>query len=130
MVQNSSEYFTRYFPVTLKDHLKVFIFHEVNPFSVRPIKCSSTLKQFVGNIGQRSFNSFRPSVPIYLNVFQYCSDYYRRTETIKINEYTGTKWVNPFHTTGLFLSPWKHQKTSGFLMFSGDVEIEHEHQMG
>ena len=24
-----------------------------------------------------------------------------------------------------FYAPWKHQKTSGFLMFSGGIEIEH-----
>ena len=29
------------------------------------------------------------------------------------------KNINPFHVTGLFRYPWKHQKTCGFLMFSG-----------
>ena len=24
-----------------------------------------------------------------------------------------------------FYTPWKHQKTFGFLMFSGDVKLEH-----
>ena len=24
-----------------------------------------------------------------------------------------------------FYTPWKHQKTGGFLMFSGDIEMEH-----
>ena len=28
-----------------------------------------------------------------------------------------------------FYTPWKHQKTSGFLMFSGGIEKEHWHEM-
>lgn len=34
------------------------------------------------------------------------------------NENTGPKWVDPFLPNIPFSSPWKHQKTSGFL-FSG-----------
>ena len=37
--------------------------------------------------------------------------------------------MNPFHATGLFLSPRKHQKMRGFLMFSGDIEKDHYHEM-
>ena len=36
-------------------------------------------------------------------------------------------WINKFPVTHFmplisFYTPWKHQKTSGFLMFSGDIE--------
>ena len=33
--------------------------------------------------------------------------------------------IKPFHASGLFLyfyTPWKHQKTKGFLMFSGGIK--------
>ena len=29
-----------------------------------------------------------------------------------------------------FYTPWKHQKTSGFLIFSGDTEREQWYEMG
>ena len=29
-----------------------------------------------------------------------------------------------------FYTPWKHQKTSGFLMFSGGIERDQWHEMG
>ena len=29
-----------------------------------------------------------------------------------------------------FYTPWKHQKTSGFLMFSGGIERDYWHEMG
>ena len=42
-----------------------------------------------------------------------------------------------FHATYLFLYPlekqkttWKHQKSSGLLMFSGGIEKDYEHEMG
>ena len=37
--------------------------------------------------------------------------------------------VNPFHATGLFSYPLKHQKTRGFLMFVGSEEREYEYEM-
>ena len=36
----------------------------------------------------------------------------------------------PFHATGLFLYPLKHQKTSCFLMFSGGIERNQWHELG
>ena len=30
--------------------------------------------------------------------------------------------INPIYATGLFRTPWKHQKISGFLMFSRGIE--------
>ena len=36
---------------------------------------------------------------------------------------------NLFHTTGLFYTPGKHQKTNGFLIFSGGLEREQWHEM-
>ena len=30
--------------------------------------------------------------------------------------------INLFHTTGLSYTPWKHQKTRGFLMFSAGIQ--------
>ena len=33
------------------------------------------------------------------------------------------------HTTGLFLTPWNHQKTRGF-MFSAGIERDHWHETG
>ena len=29
-----------------------------------------------------------------------------------------------------FYTPWKHQKTSGYLTFSGDIEVENWLEMG
>ena len=40
------------------------------------------------------------------------------------------KQVNPFVPNVPFLSPWKHQKTLRFLMFSGDRERVHREKMG
>ena len=61
------------------------------------------------------------------------------------------KWINPFHAnvafqyplktsenlTGLFYTPWKHQKTKGiekdwwgFLSFSGGIEMGHWREKG
>ena len=37
---------------------------------------------------------------------------------------------NSFHATDLFLFPWKHQKTSGFFMFSGIIERDQWHELG
>ena len=39
--------------------------------------------------------------------------------------------INSFRATGHFLyTPWKYQKTSGFLMFSGGIERNQWHEMG
>ena len=38
--------------------------------------------------------------------------------------------IKPFHTTGLFLYAWEHQKIKGFLMFSGGIERDQRHEMG
>ena len=38
--------------------------------------------------------------------------------------------INPFHTTGLSYTPWKHQKTRGFLMFSAGIEKYQWYDMG
>ena len=38
--------------------------------------------------------------------------------------------VNPFHATGLFCTPWKHEKTLVFVMFSGGIETDQRHKMG
>ena len=35
-----------------------------------------------------------------------------------------------FQTMFHFYTPWKHQKTSGFLTFSGSIEVEHWLKMG
>ena len=35
-----------------------------------------------------------------------------------------------FHGTGLFYRPWKHQKTSGFLIFTGGIKRDQWHEMG
>ena len=32
--------------------------------------------------------------------------------------------INPFSSNVQIHTPWKHQKTSGFLMLSGGVEVE------
>ena len=37
---------------------------------------------------------------------------------------------NLFHAIDLFLYPRKHQKTRGFLMFSGGIERDQWHGMG
>ena len=37
---------------------------------------------------------------------------------------------NPFHDIDLFHTPWKFQKTSGPLMFSGGIEREQWHELG
>ena len=41
-------------------------------------------------------------------------------------------FVNPFLAIGLVSSytPWKHEKTSGILVFSGGIKIEHWNKMG
>ena len=39
-------------------------------------------------------------------------------------------FINPFHSTGFFLYPWKQQKTRGFLMFSGGIERDQWHEIG
>ena len=38
--------------------------------------------------------------------------------------------VNPFHATGPFLYPLKTSENSGFLMFSGVIEIDQWHKIG
>ena len=38
--------------------------------------------------------------------------------------------INPFHATGLFFTPLKHRKTSGFLIFSGNTERDPWRKMG
>ena len=38
--------------------------------------------------------------------------------------------VNPFYATISFYTPWKHQKTKGFLMFFGGIERDEWHEMG
>ena len=38
--------------------------------------------------------------------------------------------MNPFHTTSLFYTPWKHEKIPGFLIFSGGVEKDHWYDVG
>ena len=36
----------------------------------------------------------------------------------------------PFYIIGLFFTPWKHQKTRGFLIFSGCIEKHQWHETG
>ena len=38
--------------------------------------------------------------------------------------------LNPFHATIFFSTPGKHQKTSGFLIFSRGIERDQWHEMG
>ena len=38
--------------------------------------------------------------------------------------------VDSLHAIDSFYSPGKHQKTSGFLMFSGGIEKDQWHEMG
>ena len=40
------------------------------------------------------------------------------------------EWFNPFHATDLFWYPWKHEKTRGFLTFSGGIKRDQWHEMG
>ena len=47
-----------------------------------------------------------------------------------INLLAEKKMIIPFHGTGLFLDPLKHQKISGFLLFLGGIERNHRHEMG
>ena len=51
---------------------------------------------------------------------------------LRISFFRGTfSWIitmegiNPFHATPYFYTPWKHQKTSRFFMFSGCIEKEY-----
>ena len=39
-----------------------------------------------------------------------------------VKENIDTKWLNPFLLKVLFWSPWKHQKTNDFFMFSGGLK--------
>ena len=39
------------------------------------------------------------------------------------------KILHTFHATNLFWYPWKYQKTSGFLVFSGAIKRDQWHQM-
>ena len=38
--------------------------------------------------------------------------------------------INPSSTNVHFYTPWKHQKTGGFLMFRGGIEVEDWLKMG
>lgn len=38
--------------------------------------------------------------------------------------------LNPYHAIGLFYTPWKHQKSSGFRMFRGCVKKDQCYKMG
>ena len=44
--------------------------------------------------------------------------------------YIHYKFINSFHATGLFLYPWKHEKTSSFHIISGGIGRYHCHEMG
>ena len=41
-----------------------------------------------------------------------------------------TKLINPFHAIGLFDTPWKHQKTKGFPIFSGGIQRDQWDEIG
>ena len=60
-----------------------------------------------------------------IRLFKVCSE--RKEKPLR-------KWVTPvcnqFPSAGLFLYPSKHQKTSGFLMFLGVVELDQWHELG
>ena len=38
--------------------------------------------------------------------------------------------LNRFMPVASLYNPWKHQKTSGFLMFPGGIEMEHLREIG
>ena len=42
----------------------------------------------------------------------------------------GLFWLTQFTVVLSFYTPWKHQKISGFLMFSGGIENDQWHEMG
>ena len=46
----------------------------------------------------------------------------RRQPVTKVNLLHHPQIFNPFHATDLFLYPLKNQKTTGLLIFSGDME--------
>ena len=58
---------------------------------------------------------------------EFISIYCRTMEENEINENICAKWVNPFHTTGLFLTLHSH---ISFFMFSGGIERDQWHEMG
>ena len=43
---------------------------------------------------------------------------------------TGNHWLTLFILRISFDTPWKHQKTRGFLMFSGGIKRDHWHEIG
>ena len=50
---------------------------------------------------------------------------------IFLNIFTIEGPFDPFYASGFFLYlPRKHQKTRGFLMFSGGIEIDQWHEIG
>ena len=50
-----------------------------------------------------------------------------RTQNVAV---TKTKLLTYFQPIFHFYTPWKHQKASGFRMFSGGIEVEHWLKMG
>ena len=78
----------------------------INPLSANPTKWSDTLKQFVD-----------------------C----QRTNCLSVlDHFVGLtlKRLIHFRLMFYFYTPWKHQKTSSFPMFSRGADLEHWLQMG
>ena len=79
------------------------------------------------------FNSFNQSVWVTVEGRQlgFCSDlkshYLKFWGTITIDFLS---WLTHFMPLVSFYNPWKHPKTSGFLMISGVIERDHWHKMG
>ena len=79
--------------------------------------------------------------------FQFVYDFISLTSTFHTNEAPARIFINkitfcisctvadarkisPFSPMFHFYTPWKHQKTSSFLIFSGGIEVEHWLKMG
>ena len=57
------------------------------------------------------------------------SYYCKIAQNTKFMRYAG-KVLTHFMPVISFYTPWKHQKTSGFLMFLGGIERDQLHEMG
>ena len=120
-----------------------------NPLSAIPTKWSNTLKPFVGNSRRMvwvcliilwagaykrvRFNKIR--VVLNTAVINWCYIYNHvlrniANDVICIREiFSEFRSLTQFRPMFPFYNPWKHQKTKGFLVFSGGIKWEHWPEM-
>ena len=104
---------------------KIFLFKVSNINSIK--RCDICSKLIIINTPER--RQLRRSGVFIVN-FEHISNLFQLFQLLAPFLLTHFQPMFHFYIPLIKKSPWKHQKTGGFLMFSGGIDVEHWLKMG